>query len=156
MALCGTLVRVQSVDRARIFLTFWIVVRKPNCRPDRMHLQLKLLRSVISPKIIVLLSLIWLRVARRYCISKDRPIITTRGCLHGIAPSYIAETLQLTSDNVNMSSSSVCSYANSCRPVDRPYNTRRPNVSRGCCSRLERSSLFAKSCSVTDVVQALP
>jgi len=41
------------------------------------------------------------------------------------------------------------------RPVGPPYNTRRPSVSCGCCSRPERSFLFVKSCS-TDVVQAPP
>jgi len=94
--------------------------------------------------------------------------VLTHHCLHGTAPPYLDETLQprpprgrAPTDfrHVHTSSSSLCRYANSWssrRPIDPPDNTRRSSVSCGCCTRLERSSLFTKSCSVTDVLQAPP
>ena len=84
-------------------------------------------------------------------LCSDAPHMTQR-TWHRAAD--LAETLQLTYRHVNTSSSSVNRYANSGRPVDQSDNTRWPSVSCGCCTHLERYSLLAKSCSVTEVVQA--
>jgi len=96
----------------------------------------------------------WLKVPERIkfrlCVLTHR---TWRN-VHGTAPPYLTETLQLTYRHVNTSSFSVNRYANSGRPVDQSDNTRWPSVSCGCCTHLERYSLLAKSCSVTEVVQA--
>ena len=50
----------------------------------------------------------------------------------------------------------VCRNANSCHPVHLSVNTWQPCISCSCHTHLEHSSVFAKSCSVTDVVQTLP
>ena len=74
-------------------------------------------------------------------------------CLHGTAPPYFAEMLQLTS---NMST---CRYLRSAAmpnliiPSD---NIRRSSILCGCWTCLEHSSIFAKNCSITDVIQSPP
>ena len=86
--------------------------------------------------------LYWLKVPERI---QYRLCVLAFRCLHGLAPSYLSETLH----NIHRSGRSlptqIREYVNTRRTIHSSIHSRRPSVPCGCCTCLE---FLATQCSV--------